>query len=426
MAEPESKLDIILLEDVELRDAQNESAYFSPLNKYIYVVQTIIHDTRNDDFRKNSIPFFRGQSDKSWDVEPSVFRNNLLCAEHELIREAVRHRPDGLANSLTNFERLTKLQHYEMPTRLLDVTENPLIALYFACEAMPEHDAAVYMTHTYPIYSSFKEAQILSYIAHLDLTGVCLRDLWTGLKKERVDLPDIEAITDGKVVDNFIELIQRNYFVRANLNNQRIKQQSGAFLLSGCVKTLADRDVWSSRLEKSSRCLADEFTHKIIIPAGLKAQILEELDLYHINEASIYPELDHQLRYIKDKVARANVMYSTPDHTAEAGLVELESGPEIELLGETEEETSAPAESAPDWLREVVSRYIPSGEFGEPVCDIFASRIKVDWTDRKQIQADISRNITRYLYQHEYDSDIDVCARLAKAIVGDAAAGQKA
>lgn len=125
MAELENKLDVISLDDVEVREVQDESARFSPLNIYTHIIQKIIRNTRNDDFWKNSIPFFRGQSDASWDVDPSVFRNNRLHAEHELIREAIRQRPNDLANNLTNFERLTKLQHYEMSTRLLDVTENP-------------------------------------------------------------------------------------------------------------------------------------------------------------------------------------------------------------------------------------------------------------------------------------------------------------
>ena len=290
---------------------------------------------------------------------------------------------------------------------------------------MLKHDAAVYVTHAYPIYPNSKETQILSYIAHLDVERICLRDLWVNLQKERIDLPDIEGIDDSKVVDNFIQLIERNYFVKANLNNLRIKQQRGAFLLSGCIKTLSEENVWDSRLEKSSRCLVNEFTHKIIIPAALKAEIREELDLYNINEASIYPELDHQLRYIKERISRANFIYSPPDQTPEPDFADQESGSDIEILSEVQEYTSTPTDAVPEWLRNIVSSYIPSKTFLDPICDIFASRTKVDWAARKQIQADISRNITRYLHQHGYDDDMDVCAKISKAIVADAVSADK-
>ena len=37
-------------------------------------------------------------------------------------------------NSRSHFEKLVKMQHYQICTRLLDLTTNPLVALFFACE----------------------------------------------------------------------------------------------------------------------------------------------------------------------------------------------------------------------------------------------------------------------------------------------------
>ena len=75
----------------------------------------------------------RGQKNKSWEIRPSAFRNNLLSRESELVKDAYLRAPLEFSN-LGPFEQLTKLQHYGLPTRLLDVTLNPLVALYFACE----------------------------------------------------------------------------------------------------------------------------------------------------------------------------------------------------------------------------------------------------------------------------------------------------
>lgn len=69
--------------------------------------------------------FFRGQKDSTWSIFPNVFRDDKLKSEYTTIQNAVRQNPFEF-KQLTEFETLTKLQHYGLGTRLLDVTLNPL------------------------------------------------------------------------------------------------------------------------------------------------------------------------------------------------------------------------------------------------------------------------------------------------------------
>ena len=88
---------------------------------------------------KGHTRFFRGHGDEGWQMLPSIYREtSLIENEDKIIKDALTYCPDDFLPSDTLFEKLVKLQHYGYSTRLLDLTTNALVALYFAAQPYKE------------------------------------------------------------------------------------------------------------------------------------------------------------------------------------------------------------------------------------------------------------------------------------------------
>ena len=89
---------------------------------------------------ENDTPWWRGHANAAWQLAPQAFRRNpddeTSLLGHFVSRAPSRsHRPCPDAKDF--FGWLFLAQHYGLPTRLLDWTENPLIAAYFAVREQP-------------------------------------------------------------------------------------------------------------------------------------------------------------------------------------------------------------------------------------------------------------------------------------------------
>ena len=293
------------LETENLREIDSVSSFISAIK--------LLRDSRDG---ISTEFYFRGQEVEFWDVEPSIFRNDMLSIEHKLMQIPLQKIPMEFRDLDSVFDVMTKYQHYGMCTRLLDLTTNPLVALYFACkthgnEVYDSEDEIIekepygvvyYTDNYYPSQPSDKEVKIVTALASYDLN----KDNTIGAVLDRLNKENIidenswERWLKEEYISEFIDIVQRNYMVVPTYTNERLKMQNGIFLLASMFSVKLGTDVRSGIITKSKGNLRNEFASQYFYIRGEnKEDILKELDLYNINEATLFPELEHQLNYIR-------------------------------------------------------------------------------------------------------------------------------
>lgn len=215
------------------------------------------------------IRWYRGQSSYAWGLQPSVARNRgFMEAELDMLKHFRRDSlPRVQDRPLTNWDWIFLAQHYGLPTRLLDWTENPLIGLFFAVES--------YERARDPIDGAFLELDPagLNKATYSHAPRVIMFD-------EDEFLTDYLPGTRKGPRQGPIAAVAGRYF-------DRIVAQAGTFTVNHSDHV---------DLEKVD---SGAYVRRIRVPATAKPFISAELSDMNINASTVYPDLTHLADHVK-------------------------------------------------------------------------------------------------------------------------------
>lgn len=389
--------------------AENEIV-IENLNDFLIHISTMrnaIREEEGQDFDMQKF-YFRGQANANWDVVPGIFRENYLSHEAELINGAYLRNPSEFRKLDTDFEKLAKLQHYGLPTRLLDVTSNPLVALYFACQPHQEYieeensvtktDGIVLFSRAYSKGCNDLEISVISHLANIEMDGdITLSKLLDELEDKRIySTKSAKDCRDGQY-KSLIEILQNNYFVISNMNNERLIRQSGLFLLVGKYNIiLKEGDIGQSIIQVAKSSAKSDFDQTMFrIPQDKKESILEELDFYNINEGSLFPELEHQMKYVK-KFQSGKTFLETGSFTkVESEFKKEDVSAQIEQKDLTDQQLT-------EIVGNVLDKSINKVFHDECKLAIFEN-LSVDWYRRESVLSKIKIALTEVLCKNNLD-----------------------
>lgn len=113
---------------------------------------------------------YRGQA-ASRILRPKVFRlSRWFRHERDMVRELISTHPQEFLADRLMLDRLVRMQHYGLPTRLLDVTQNFLAALYFSTDLdpdKPKSDGAVYVIRGNANLKRYFDSDSVSLVSNL-------------------------------------------------------------------------------------------------------------------------------------------------------------------------------------------------------------------------------------------------------------------
>ena len=197
---------------------------------------------------------------------------NYTALENHLLRNFRKYASRNLVEYDSDWHWLALAQHHGLPTRLLDWTFSPFVALHFATVNLDKID----------------RNGVIWAVNYDDYHNILPELLSNDLKEEGAALFTVEILAKTKKNLRDLESIDKNPFIlffEPPSIDERIVNQSALFSILSHPDLTCDKYLENNPLSEDS-------SFKVIIPSDLKWEIRDKLDQANITERVLFPGLD--------------------------------------------------------------------------------------------------------------------------------------
>jgi hypothetical protein len=304
------------------------------ISNYFKIIEKFISESTDDDCTF----YFRGESEDYQEnaLTPSIYRDGLINSEEKIYREVSRYNNIDFSEDVTTFDKLCRMQHYSAPTRLIDLSDDPLTALWFAINE-GKKQGVVYLIKIKKSKIKYSDSDTVTVISNL--AKIEYSNKKSEKSKQKI-ANDVKFILDSNEsidefnslqsikfllheirndVNHFEPIIDPRHIssiqcVKPKLTNSRIKIQKGAFLLFGLnidepqkhFSLFRKQEEADNEYELNKSSFHDHPVDGIlkIYVGGIDNTILSKIGL---TEPSIYPEMDKVSEYFKNIYKKSNL-----------------------------------------------------------------------------------------------------------------------
>lgn len=243
---------------------------------------------------------FRGQCRVEGLLIPSLMRmgSHYIAIENLLLNDFIQYAPSNLwtANSVWNW--LAVAQHHGLPTRLLDWTYSPYVALHFATSDMGTDQRVT--------------DGVVWCIDYGETNRHLPERLAMKLEQYRKSVFSVALLDDVvPTLEEFDGLQEASFviFLEPPSLDDRIVNQVALFSIMSSPRKEGEQTVPSLNavLEEMEQRQGEESASlykKIIIPAELKWEIRDKMDQANITERVLFPGLDGLSKWLRRHYAR--------------------------------------------------------------------------------------------------------------------------
>lgn len=220
--------------------------------------------------------WFRGHRDQAWRLEASTYRseNHRTGERAMLARFRQEAAAAGLQYAFDEWGWITFAQHHALPTRLLDWSQSPLVALFFACEPDPD------------LESTGVEADGEFFVLHPNELNGAAGDNDGGHPRL---LTDAESRLEDYLPGNDSRNPSKPRAVVAPLVFDRIRFQTGTFTVAQSSSAAVHPEPLRSATAVQS----------FVVSGSAKDELRRQLEVLGLNDVSIYRDLDRIASRIK-------------------------------------------------------------------------------------------------------------------------------